>query len=56
MKRQETVEALKELLSVWETVYAAAKEQGPHNPRGTDERAEELTRAYMAGKLRIPLA
>ena len=51
----ETAEAIREMLTLWNTVYAEAIRKGPHNPEGTSERAEQLTRAYMSGKLRLPL-
>ena len=41
-----------ELMNAWDQVYAEAKRKGPHNPKGTDERAEQLARAYMSGVLR----
>lgn len=53
--KNETVEAIRELQRVWNTVYAAALKKGPHNPKGLPERAEQLARSYMSGYLRIPL-
>lgn len=41
-------DSLKNMMDHWDVVYAAALKSGPHNPDGTKERAEQLTRAYMS--------
>ncbi len=53
--RTEAAKDIAEMMNVWNTVYAVALKPGPHNPSGSEERAEQLTRAYMAGVLRIKL-
>ena len=52
MTHKEAQGALRSAMAVWDTVYDEALKQGPHNPQGTRQRAEELTRAYMSGWLR----
>ena len=51
-RREKYQSVARDTQRVWDTVYAAAKKRGPQNPKGTPERAEELTRAYMSGYLR----
>lgn len=43
---------VREVQQVYDAVYADALTVGPHNPTGSPERAEQLTRAYMSGYLR----
>lgn len=44
-------QSLKNLMDFWDI----ARAKGPHNPEGTEERAAELVRAYLAGQtLRVP--
>jgi hypothetical protein len=51
-RTNETAEAMREFIAAWNQVYGEALKRGPHNPKGTAERAEELTRAYFSGWLR----
>lgn len=52
MTKKEAAEVIREVITVCDVIYAHALEIGPHNPDGTPERAEELTRAYMTSYLR----
>lgn len=50
---RQTAEAIATAMEVWQTVYPVFLTRGAHNPDASPERAEQLTRAYMSGWLRL---
>src|SRR5262245_48570132 len=47
--RVEAARIVSELQEIYDTIYASVLKRGRHNPTGSAERAEQLTRAYMSG-------